>query len=294
MTQPKFRTTETITFRQCPTKWWYARNGWRGKSYGSRDVAAAIGTAIHAGTAHIDRCDMRGESVSLTYLNESLPRTLENHLDALAKYGPESQAAATMMTKAHDKYARAIEVYYESQPLEPYEIIEVELTMPNYGGTTLDRAVVRSDGAVGVIDLKTRRFSSDYYKRKFLDEFAQSWQMKHYSWAYEERSGRNVTWYGVLLCDLRKATPTYEVHEFPYDEVTKQRWRASAFQTWEDMDATLNGRRPLVMAAECHDRYGRCEFFRACYVHHGDTTKMLNDYVREGNEKQQHGIDNDA
>lgn len=262
----KFRATETVKFHRCETLWVLDRQGVESPEYGVRDVAAAVGTAIHEGCATFHAClrDQCSKCNIEDYIAVSMASLLPA-LDTITQRPPASQKALELYADAERRTTRAIEEYVRMNPLRGVEVLDIERTLHNYGSTTIDVGIRLGDGRLVVVDLKTRSFTTEFYKQKFLDEFSQSWQMKHYVKGYADLYDEKVNDFWLVLIDLRKTRPDVEVYEYRFDDAELKRWEDDAGTTWTRMEEVESGVRPPLRAAEHYDRYGRCEMYRICF-----------------------------
>ena len=262
----KFRATETVKFHRCEVLWQLEREGHEPSEYGVREVAASVGTAIHAGCAlfHQHRMDDRHLIVIEDYVRVGM-NILASGLRKIEGKPPATQRAFELLGDAERRTRRAITEYVEMNPLRGVEILDIERTLHNYGSTTIDVGFRLADGRLVVGDLKTRAFSTPYYKQKFLDEFSQSWQMKHYVKGYADYYNESVNDFWLILIDLRLTRPEIEVYEYRFSDEELDRWSVDAELTWKRMEEVESGKREPLRAAEHYDRYGRCEMYNICF-----------------------------
>jgi hypothetical protein len=262
----KYRANETVKFHRCEELWRLEKEGIPLTAYGVREVAAAVGTAIHAGCAAFH--DVLRKNLHLVGIEDFVAIGMESllpALDTLSQLPPATVKAMELFADAKRRTKRAIEEYVQMNPMRGVVILDIERTLNEYGGTTLDVGFRQANGRLAIGDIKTRAFSTPYYKQKFIDEFSQSWQMKHYVKGYANLYEEPVNDFWLILVDLRLTRPDIEVYEYQFDDDELELWEQDASYTWARMEEVETGMRPALRAAEHYDRYGRCEMYNICF-----------------------------
>lgn len=173
---------------------------------------------------------------------------------------------------------RAVEKYLEADPLLLYDVEDVELTLPNHGNARIDLGC-RDKFGLMVVDYKFKlRLDSKYYDKE-VAKYKNSWQQFHYSWAYGDHKGEEVTRYGICLV---VGEPRFKVQliEYPVHPESMEAWKKSSERIWRQMEHEDSGLSEPWMAAEHETKYGPCPYQAACFTHRWDMNLMLKeDYV---------------
>jgi hypothetical protein len=244
--------------------WALKQEGWSPKKVGNKEIAGALGTAFHLAAAAHNRGERNLEVLQVisqteyTRIINEISRGLDD--EGLGK----AEVARQTLEKC-------VSVYVKDDPVNEvfHKVEDVEFTLDNYGGTTIDLGVRLYDGTLGVLDYKCKRFSNPYYKYAYLEEFERLWQMKHYVWAYAQHKGEPVSHFYLGLMEIRQR-PQFELHVYDVDVEALKIWEQSAIQTWNDMYEVEQGTRVPYQVANCRSQYGNCEFLRLCHTYKYD------------------------
>lgn len=173
----------------------------------------------------------------------------------------------------------ALKKYLDSDPLIGYDIVDVELSLPEHGNARIDLGV-RDDFGLSVVDYKFKLRQDAKYYDKTVEGFRNSWQQFHYAWAYGEYKGETIHNYTICLV-VSEPKFSVRLHEFPVHPESLQAWKASAHRIWTQMEHEDAGLVQPWMATEHESKWGPCEYQRACFDHRWDFNLMVNsgDYV---------------
>ena len=184
---PIYSPSATSLFKQCQMKWWLRTQGWKLPSMLTRkDVTGAMGNAFHVAA----KAYMLAE--------QSMRGNAEGYYIAMAKEYYFDWFAANQHLGLDDKaqadnedamqiISAMVKAFYNQTFFdEVYDIVEVENQLVDYGNCIPDLVLRDRHGLIDV-DYKTRTYSSDFYKRREIDEFHQTRQMLHYTWAIQHK-----------------------------------------------------------------------------------------------------------
>lgn len=261
---PTFRTTETMLFTECSMKWALRKQGLVSKVVGAKDVASCLGTAFHAGAAHLVLHPAEVE-LATELAKASLIEGASQLYDGSRVIKPETEAELDALPI---RLMNAIKCLASNlHLLDKYEVLATELTLPSAGSTTID-VVLREKrtGWLGILDWKTKVFQRPYYRTQYIKDMETSWQLRHYAWGYSQHSGEDVGFYVVGLMDLT-GKATLDLIEYDVNKRDLDNWYASATQHWQDMQDIVEGEREPAQIADCRTRYGVCEYFNMCHLH---------------------------
>lgn len=275
--KPCHRATGTMLFKKCPMEWWLRQQGWEPKVVGAKEVASCLGTGFHVAADHLMHTPADVEGA------QELARTsLIANVSALHNSGrvikpdikADLEALPVRLTNAVKCLGANLHILTDH-----YETVATELTLPEAGSTTIDLVLRdRRSGELAILDWKCKTFSRTWYKTEFLEDFAQSWQLKHYCWGYGEQTGEAVSHFILGLMDMT-GKPALELYDYYAHEDDMHQWLVSAKRAWLDMDAVLKGERPPSQAAEHRSRFGRCDYYNACFIYGYDEDRMEVDYI---------------
>lgn len=134
---------------------------------------------------------------------------------------------------------------------------------------------LKSNNALIITDDKLKMQINSAYLGKTLDEVEQDWQLWDYLWRATELYGEPVRYMRRHLIIL---SPKAQAHHRIFTvtpEAVEQQGKASTI-TWLDMERDVD--RPLDELAmnrtQCINRYGKCEFFKACHELSRDESKF--------------------
>lgn len=269
-------------FHECETKFVLMQEGWRKgePTVGKGRVAASMGSAFHAAAAvyHIHR--MNGTKHNVDDLHsiavefyETWKASVLNLVWDDKAYGEEADYAVV--------FRKMIEAYIKTETLtKMYEIVAVEETFPEKFGSSTPDLILKDRHGLVCVDIKTRRYSSDYYKRRDIADFPGTTQMLLYTLAIQELHGETCD-RCILALVPRNKRPKPEFHTSYID--TRYRdgvWWAAMQQTWKDMHASLDGERTPKMSPVHRTNFGACPFISACMNHCLNRETMPEEYRR--------------
>lgn len=260
-----YRTTATRDYQRCPAYWWHKESGLTPQEWGKGEVSAALGVAIHHGTAKLDECN--GEEGLEDRIRRAITQSKDVFEHELAQYlgEPSTKVARELIEKAPRYIENMVRVYGEENPIDAagLDILAVE---KKYLASTIDRVVRdRETGEVGILDLKTKMFDTnpDYWRAQFLREFATSWQLRQYSYEYTAATGEPVNEFYLMLGETKKKR--YSIHPYQLSDSELEKWHRSARQIWADMAAVEAGEREPYRVDD-HRMFGKqCPFYRTCF-----------------------------
>lgn len=177
------------------------------------------------------------------------------------------------------RVAHAIKKYVEKDPVSAFSILDVELELTDWGRARIDLGVSDESG-ISVLDYKYKlRLDARYYDKE-VNSYKNSWQQYHYSWAYGEYKGTPIQKYIICLV-VTEPKFSVQLHEFPIHPETMLMWKQSAELYWRDMMWEDEGMIKPRMAITHEDKWGPCEYQRACFEHRFDLLNMQSsgDYV---------------
>ena len=174
---------------------------------------------------------------------------------------------------------KGLSKYIAKDPIPSrWRIVDVEKDLGEAAGYARPDLIVRDDVGLAVVDYKLRVKLPAEWRVKAVQEYAHSNQMLHYASfvgeAYGEPISRFYIGLGVLEPNFLFDLLTYPIHE-----ETLKIWRQATQVVWGHMESEDKGEVPPFMAAEHSDRYGRCEYYKACFDHHYDPYLMNRDYL---------------
>jgi len=181
-----------------------------------------------------------------------------------------------------DLAGKGVEKYIANDPVPPsWRIVMVEKPL-GPEKCRPDVVVETPQGQVVVVDLKTKRSLEPRYQQSTLEDYRESWQMRHYAWRVADAIGRDVSQYAITIAVLE---PRFRViwDVTILDSELKATWLAGAQAAW-NMMARQKAGEPPWMAASHRDRYGMCEFYKACIDYRWEEALMAQDYVRRRKE----------
>lgn len=272
-----YRATAGDTFQTCPMKWYLKKEGWLPNAVGMLEVASCLGTAFHAGAA-VYVLDLGNIEAAQEAARASLIETAGAIYNSGRVIRPSVEADLDALPQ---RVINAIKALHEGRSqLDPYEVVAAEQFLPAAGGTTTDLVLrEKATGHVCILDWKCKTFSQPWYREQFISDFAQSWQLKHYCWGYEEETGEKVDTFLLGLMDVTNAKGKLRLYPYVVDDLDLEHWHTSAREAWSRMEAIENGELAPAQASQHRTQYGRCEYWDACFTHQYRGT-MHNQYVQ--------------
>lgn len=274
--------SQTETYLFCPMKrWLYSVEKVRPRILYARDTAAIVGRGLAEVAAIVNAAKKQGErdlSAHLQLFLAAGTTALDQDLARLDHEGYRFWNSADRDRVRQDlQNAITLLVEYDAT-LPPWEILDIELTLPDHGFARLDLGVRSPTGALGVVDYKVKMKSDVRYRQTDLDRYARSWQGRHYVWSYSQYKHEPVEWWGIVLVIL-SPKPEVVVQPFFVGPDAQAQWLAFARQTWADMEAEDLGHRVTRGQTKCADEFGPCEYRRWDWELFGQRDLLREDYV---------------
>ena len=258
-----YRSTETINYLRCPAYRQLKKDGWSPRGWGNKEVAAAIGSGIHAGTAVLDGSALTSPG-GIRGAQRTALQVFTQEITQLPGE-PQTKVAKERAKKGPQTIEDVLTMYAEVDPLETAGL-GVEECERRLVVSTADRIVHDKDGRRAVADLKTKTFpktNPDYYRRNYTLDFSESWQMKQY--LYEARCVYDEWVYDVYLVLIDLNAVHVSVLPFHITHEEQMAWLLDAEQVWADMRAVDAGDRHAYRVDNHRTQYGLCEFFSGCF-----------------------------
>jgi hypothetical protein len=254
------------------------------KEVGPRDYAACLGKAFAAGVAVHNTLRKNGAPNGDAAATEAIIGTAKHLLDAEIKAWEAMGLAFAADTELNSlqrvttRLENALRKYILKDPLpKGWEIVAVEDDLGEEAGHARPDLIVRDESGLAGYDYKCRTRLPAEWRMKAINEFAQSNQMLHYSHFVSKKYGEPVSRYYIGLAVLEPSFH-FDSLPFPVHEESLKMWYAGAERVWKLMEEEDAGLVEPFMAAEHSDKFGRCEFYKACFEHHYDPYLMLRDY----------------
>jgi len=292
---PIYSPTRTSDFIYCPV-YYHLKNvdKWAPEHYSKGELAMITGSALGAVCAAMhERSNARDDLSGLvSHLQRIALARIEHELDLLKQQGRTCVPKDVAYEEGRrGRILRVIPRILERDPLpRDWQILGTEVVLPDHGNARID-LVVRDPQHLAVVDYKvklTLRKDQVAYER---EEWAYSWQMLHYAWAFSQAMAKGYAkdkpvhrfWIYMVVLE-----PTFDIHLWPY-EINPEHmasFEVSARQVWQDMSDSHAGKRAWTMRPVHFKKWGRgnykCEFFNACLKYHLDAGAMKQEYVQIG------------
>lgn len=263
----RYSPSTTELWTTCPLKRRLRVAGWKPRRLGKRELSGILGTGFAAGLCAYNASRQTGSVDPAICAGVGIQSIRQQLQEALA-------AGATIHDTDHAQYARmeervqkGIEKYVANDPLPPaWAVLDVELTLPEWGGCRLDLGLDTPQGPV-VLDYKCRTTQDAKYLQRDTERWRLSEQRFHYSCAYGDYLNRPV--YAFYIC-LVVLEPSFRTHLIPFVNHPEelQMWRrARETVTWPQMEREDAGELGVGVAAKHDDAYGLCEYVGACFTH---------------------------
>jgi len=273
-----YRPSAVKDYHRCPVLWHLKHvKGWRAKTYGYPDIAAAIGWGMAAAAAY--EYGPRVGPYAVKTAQGIATARYEAEIAKLEEAGIEyRQKPRDYITKegAPRVLQKGVERFIQWNPIpDDWTIMAVETTLTDYGNCTPD-LVCHDPTNLAVVDWKCEMRAADkeYWKQQKVEEYDQDWSMKHYCWALSEKYKEPCMRYYIGLITL---TPKFNIELLPYElaEEDMAAWYASAQTTWVEMEDNR-----MLQVANHWGKWGKCEMYDACFKHRYKEHLMLRDYVQ--------------
>lgn len=267
--------SQTTEWMECPLRRALRYlDGWEPRRITRPRLAAALGSAFAAGVAHYNANGRDASNAKAA--GEVAYRHAAAQLRAWQDAGREVvEWEATAAARLAERAQKGVLRYIEVDPIpQTWRVVAVEATVGDERARPDLVVEAPAGGGLVVVDYKTKLTLDARYRQDTREEYAHSWQLRHYCWRWETRR------YAIVLVVLE---PRFSVEWIPFD-VTPQAaevWQLSAQTAWADMAAEDRGERLAVARpTSCRGRYGWCEYRRACPYHGYDPEAMPTEYVR--------------
>jgi hypothetical protein len=274
--------TQTKSYLSCPQKRQYQNEGLRTRTVPYFEWCGLIGTAIHTGLEYYnDRVAREGDEL-YTYIDWIEPAILAGQLRAQEQWD-EWVRYERQMPDAYSREAacawvrRAVPRVIAHGIPAGYAVIEAEHALADYGPCILDLHLRAANGKPTFCDYKVKlKLEAD---KVALEEqrWGVDWQMLHDVWALQQYTKEMLDTFHVCLIVLQ---PTLSVRWASYrvDQQLVAQWARSATSWWDDMQ--VNDEMKLAPMSNTHFDYGRpCEYYDACFLHHGDRAQIQTQYI---------------
>lgn len=275
--------SQTETFSQCQVKRQLQKH-WKPKIMEKPGIAAAMGTAMAAGLAVFNRGRMENKLRNLIEVKDACVQEWNAELEHFRKAG------GVIMDETHvrlpDLMTRGLETYALNDPIpQEWKIVGVEYEFKDWGNARAD-VVIRNEHGFAPVDHKMKESlyvkqgeTKDAARARTLLEYEHSFKMLHYVYAVNKTFGPCDRYY-IILGELKPGKPHYMIQEFPVDERTLTFWWNGAFKYWAQMNE-VDTHEDYPAPAAIHDsKYGKCEFYWACFNAHLDAETMKAKYVQ--------------
>ncbi len=267
-----FSPTQTARYCRCPTKWWLTREGWTPQAVYKNRIAAIAGQAFHAWAEQYYRSN----------------RELVSPLVAQAAF---DDGIVELQEQGHTIYAeeelvqypavleQGVKLYPKHDPIpKSWELLAFEAELGD--GSRLDLGGRNAYGRPFCLDFKTTMWCKPDDVQARLREYLYSWQCYHYAHRYGQHLGEPVTQFQIVFVVFR---PVFQVvmQTFEIESEVMEWWLRSASQYWTAMDRLKD--EPLVqipMDVEHYDKWGKCEFYDACFKYGRDPELMKAHYIQ--------------
>lgn len=262
--------SSTVTWLECPLKW-HLSHKWEQKVIGKPALSRIVGQALAQGIAlYLTKTGDPLEVVPVV-ATQALEGMLARGHRLDEREEPFARNLGQVCEKGMGKFIAA-------NPLPPaWEIVEVETPLLEYGPCIPD-LLVRINGGLCVLDWKVKRTLDTRYLQATLDDYRDSWQFSHYRWAVEEVKGEPVVQSitGLVILDPFKVILDHSVPDPEIDQM----WLTGAQRVWAQMELEESRQAHPWTAATHRTRYGRCDFWDACFTHRLHDELISMDYVR--------------
>lgn len=289
----RYSPSSTLTFSQCPLKWYLGQQGWTTQAIGKRDIAAMIGSAISVGMEkfHLSQIDSEGDALPAdewcppSHVAAQALAEMENAMERATDAGrivpPELEAE---YAAAPGRVKTAVEHLVNRQPLMPrWTTVGTEFVLPEWGNARIDLLVDTPDGLM-VVDYKSKVTATKYQLDQAMEDYRHSNQLYHYVAALRD-IGYQVDFMAICMVVIE---PRPKIHLWVYevDEGYLDRLEHAWKSTWQRMFYWKETGNTPPMAMEHRTKYGMCEYAPLCLDGAGDLglAEMLG-FVRQARER---------
>lgn len=273
---------------------WVLSREWSSKNLARKDWAAFLGQGFAAGVGIYNNLRMEWERGGA----QAPQRDAASRADLIqacqdAAIAIIDQKIADAETLGHTMYdidgargkisgriKKALSSYIVDDPIpDSWRIVSPEHDFgPGYGNARADLIARDQNGALTVVDYKTKLTLKAEYRQKTVMDYANSHQMLHYAWAVGEAFGETVATYSIGLAVFEPRW-AFDLMGYAVHPETLSTWLASSKRIWALMETDIAGGTVPYMSANHSDNFGQCPYYKACFVHHYDPTLMEADYV---------------
>lgn len=276
---PCYAPTPTEKFLQCQLRWALDRK-WRPRALLTRaDVARSVGIAFHKGIElYFNDRKCEGKTVIPGLYVDAAVDNFKNWLNTEAHRGCDQEARTEIEVVPKTLEGMLRQFVAQEHLTKLYNVVSVELTLKPWGNCRLD-LVLSDDLGLIVPDIKTRVYSSRYYRDQEFLQFPYTRQAYHYTWAAEQHFKEEVNRV-ILLVVPRNTRPTLLSETYYVNrEYRETVWRLGSIEVWRNMYAVASGQR-FPIPSDTHRFHNKtCEYFRACTHHMLRHSSMLEDYT---------------
>lgn len=292
--------SSTATWMRCPMMRALGQEGWIGKYAAKKDYAATLGQGFAAGVAIYNNIrfeheqggaklpprDATARASIIEACVESAKRLMDERLKEMQDIGLIMDDSDGYVDKLAGRCTKAVSTYIATDPIpDSWRVVAAEKDFGvAYGGARAD-LVVRDETGLAVVDYKSKLTLKAEYRHKTISEYGNSHQMLHYAWAGGETYGEPIHKYYIGLAVLEPRW-AFDLVPYPVHPESLATWLKASQRAWMDMEAEEVGDKVPWMAADHSDRFGMCQYYKACFVHHYDPNLMKQDYLQVERIKQ--------
>lgn len=268
---PVYSPSQTALFLECQMAWAmrYQRKV-ESKVYDHREIAGAVGTAFSVYQEYLPG----GAKTAAELAHENL----EFQLREMASKRTVVSRAVGYLESAHERLEKFVKIFNRT-PVIPasWTLFDREAEFTNFGRCRIDAMYRTSVDMLGVLDYKTRGRLQANQMEKARREFATSNQLYHYAWAASLIYGEPVHFVSICIV-IMEPKPKIDLWQFKIKQGTLDVWLRGRKQTWQDIKDAYAGKRFPQMASEHENKYGRCQYYSACFDAQFDTEQIKEDW----------------
>lgn len=289
--------SSTKTWTRCPMMRALNKEGWVPRYMAKKDWSALIGKGFAAGVGIYNNLRAEWERAGaqaperdpikradlIAACSDAAVKIIEQELadTAAAGIGMSSDDDEASRSRLEPRIRKAVSSYIATDPIpDSWRIVDVEKDFgPEYGNARADLVVMDDLNALAMLDYKSKLTLKAEYRAKTVQEYANSPQMFHYSWAGQSVYQKQVARYFIGLAVLEPRW-AFDLLPFPVHPESVGVWLQSAQTIWRDMEDEEAGRRVPWLSSDHSDQFGQCPYYKACFNHHYDPALMVQDYVK--------------
>lgn len=267
-----FSPTQTARYRRCPTKWWLTREGWTPRAVYKNRIAAVAGQSFHAWAEQYYRSNRSDTSPLIAQA------AFEGGIEELRAHGHELYADDEL-TSYPALLEQGVKLYPANDPIpKSWELLAFEEELED--GARIDLGGRNANGRPFCLDFKTTMWCKPDDIPNRLNEYAYSWQCYHYADAYGRKLGEPVNQFCIVFIVFRPVF-TVVLRTFEIEPEVMEWWQNSAGQYWNEMQALKDEPLNMIpMDVEHYDKWGKCEFYDACFKYGKDPELMDAHYIQ--------------